>query len=261
MLKQILFVVLVFVLLTWVPFIQRHFIYFPTNTTPDHVQELAEDMEDISLITADGLTLHAWYKAPVEQNPVILYLPGNAGNRGYRVRLARFFMNAGLGVLLLDYRGYGGNPGKPSEAGLYQDGRAGMKFLKTQTHPVVLYGESLGTGVATQLATEFPICALVLQSPFTSMTALARNWYPWLPILVKDRFNSIQKIKTVRRPVLILHGVKDTIVPYQQGLELFKEANKPREIVSFPKKGHNDLWDENFAQKVIAFIQGNCVPQ
>lgn len=259
MFKSILLVVLVFILVTWIPFVQRHFIYFPATNTPDRIESFAEDMEDVTISTQDGVQLHAWYKAPADNKPVILYLPGNAGNRGYRVRLARFFMDAGYGILLLDYRGYGGNPGKPDEMGLYADGRAGIQFLKTQSAPIVIYGESLGTAVAVQMAMEFPICALILQSPLTSMTAVSRYWYPWLPVYLKDRYNSLQKIKDIHRPLLILHGEQDHIIPLQQGLELYKEAHKPKEMLIFPKKGHNDLWDEEFAKKVMAFIAGKCV--
>lgn len=241
--------------------LQRYFIYFPSGELPSRKDFHAQDMEVIKLSVADGLTLNAWYKPSVGHKPVILYLHGNAGHIGHRMHLVRQFLSAGYGVLLLEYRGYGGNPGKPTEAGFYEDGRAAMRFLQheKQSKQIVLYGESLGTGVATQLATEFSVCAVVLQSPYTSLSALARYHYRWLPVPVIDKYDSLSRIQQIHAPLLMLHGKLDVVVPYSQGLSLFNLANQPKQWQEFPTKGHHDLWDEHFAPTVIHFINSYCI--
>ncbi len=257
---------LILVLLIGVLFIavysfQRHFIYFPASDKPSLRDFNALDMQIIQIPVAKGLVLDSWYKPPQNHQPVILYLHGNAGHIGYRMYLARHFISAGLGILLLEYRGYGGNRGRPAEKGLYEDGRAAMRFLKQQGIPeksIILYGESLGTGIATQLATEFSVCSVILQSPYASFTALARYHYWGLPIPVLDKYDSLSKIAKIHSPLLILHGKLDIIVPYPQGEILFNFANEPKKLIKFPNKGHNDLWDEHFASIVINFITKHC---
>lgn len=261
MLKQLLLVVLFLILALLVTYsLQRYLIYFPTAEIPNRKDFHAQDMQVVKISVADGLLVNAWYKPSVAYKPVILYLHGNGGHIGYRMPLVRQFLSAGFGVLLLEYRGYGGNPGKPTESGLYEDGRAAMRFLQqaNQHKQIVLYGESLGTGVATQLATEFPICALVLQSPYTSLSALARYHYRWLPVAVLDKYDSLSRIQKIQAPTLMLHGKLDDVVPYSQGLALFERANQPKQWEEFPTKGHHDLWDQHFAHTVINFINAYC---
>lgn len=261
-LKQLLlllFIISLFFIVAY--YSQRHFIYFPASETPNPKDFGAEDMQVIQLPSAKGVTLTSWYKPTENKKPTILYMHGNAGHIGYRMYLARQFLSEGYGVLLLEYRGYGGNPGKPTEAGLYQDARAAVHFLKEQGVPedhIVFYGESLGTGVATKMATEFSACALVLQSPFTSFTDLARFHYPWIILPVIDKYDSLSRIQQIHVPVLMLHGHLDRIVPYDQGLDLFNQANQPKQWVELKYKGHLDLWNPEFAQKVMDFIQNYC---
>lgn len=261
-LKQFLFLLLLILfILIVVYFLQRRLVYFPDSEKPNPQGFHAQDMQVIQIHVADGLTLNSWYKPPMDKKPTVLYLHGNAGNIGSRMYLVRQFLSAGFGVFLLEYRGYGGNPGSPTELGFYQDGRAAIQFLRQQgipEHNVVLYGESLGTGVATQLATEYPICALILQSPYTSLTALARYHYFWLPIPLMDKYDSLSRIKKIHVPILMLHGQLDEVVPYSQGLTLFHMANQPKQWIKFPDKGHHNLWNEHFAQEVIHFIQSSC---
>ena len=262
-LKEIIYGILILSVLLGLlfqPTIQRYFIYFPNTHTPDRKEFSAEDMQMVTLHTQDGLALQAWYHPSTDQKPLILYLPGNAGHRGYRMSRVRHFMTAGYGLLLIDYRGYGGNPGSPSEAGFYQDARAAMRFLQNKPYPIIVFGESIGTGVAIQIATEFPICALILQSPFTSMTALRQYFYPWLPIPLQDKYDSLHKIPNIHVPLLFLHGQADTIVPYQQGKILFEHANHPKEFLSYPNKGHNNLWEQAYLKTILAFIKRqNCL--
>jgi len=242
---------------------QRQVIYYPSRETPKRRDYQAMDMQVVGLTTADGLQLHAWYKVAQINQPTLLYLHGNAGNIGNRIGFARQFIHAGFGLLLLEYRGYGGNKGRPTEKGLYEDGRAGLQFLQQQgvkPKSIVLYGESLGSGVATKLAQEIRSCAVVLQSPYTSLTELARYHYPWLLFLKTwDKFDSMSRIASIQAPLLILHGKKDDIVPFSQGVALFQRAHNPKEILSFELYGHNDLSSApGFAEKVIEFVKLHC---
>lgn len=264
MVKQLVtvtFFVFLFLMLTIYVF-QRHLIYFPAKEMPSRQLFHAEDMQEIKIPTEDGLFLTSWYKAAMLNQPTLLYLHGNGGHIGFRMSLVRQFLRQGFGVLLLEYRGYSGNPGKPSEQGLYKDGRAGMQFLQQQgisPHSVVVYGESLGTGVATQIAKEYPICALVLQSPFTSLPAVARYHYPWIFIPPWDKFDSLGRISSIKAPLLILHGKQDDVVPYVQGQSLFKQANEPKRFISFENKDHNNLWwDSHFSAEISHFIKAAC---
>lgn len=262
MLKQLLLIFFIIILIVSLSYsFQRYFIYFPSPEQPNLKVFQAEDMRVIKLSTADGLTLNSWYKPSNGTKPTIVYLHGNAGHIGYRMYLLRQLLAEGLGVLLLEYRGYGGNPGKPTESGLYEDARAAIKFLQQQGIPAnhtVLYGESLGTGVAIQIATEYSVCALVLQSPYTSFTALARFHYPWIFMPLRDKYDSLSRIQKIHAPVLMLHGKLDNIVPYQQGLVLFERANQPKKWIEFPDKGHQNLWSPLFAREVIHFINSYC---
>lgn len=262
MLKQFLFIILFIILLfVVVYFFQRHFIYFPSKEVPDRMVFHAEDMQQIELTTTDGIILNSWYKPAAENKPTILYFHGNAGHIGHRMYLIRQFLSEGFGVFLLEYRGYAGNKGQPSEKGFYEDGRAAISFLFRQhieSRRIVLYGESIGTGVAVQVASKFPVCALVLQAPFTSLAALSRYHYPWIMVPLQDKFDSLSRIHKIKVPLLVLHGEQDTIVPYTQGQALFHSANEPKRWIGFSQKGHNDLWDTFFSKEVSQFIYTHC---
>ncbi|KTD20191.1 alpha/beta hydrolase [Legionella londiniensis] len=264
MIKQLLImgVLIVIILMFFMYIWQRHLIYLPSKERPKPKDYQASDMEVIAIHTEDGLTLNSWYKAAREGRPTILYLHGNAGHIGFRIPLVRRFMNEGIGVLLLEYRGYGGNKGSPSEQGLYQDGQAAVKFLQMQgvkAQKLVLYGESLGTGVAIKLALETQACALILQTPFTSLADLARYHYPWMVIKPWDRFDSLKRIAEIKAPVLVLHGKRDQIVPYEQGLALYQKANEPKELKAYEHGHHLNLWNyKTFAEDVIGFIEMHC---
>ncbi|WP_058533891.1 alpha/beta hydrolase [Legionella saoudiensis] len=241
---------------------QRNLIYFPAQEVPTRQAYHAMDMQELHLKTSDGIELLAWYKAAHTNQPTILLLHGNAGHIGYRMFLARAFLDVGFGVLLLEYRGYGGNKGSPTEEGFYTDARTAIHFLQQQGIPsqhLVLYGESIGTGVAVKMAEEFPVCALVLQSPYTSLPAVARYHYPWIFIAPSDKYDSLSRIAKVKSPVLILHGKEDKLIPFAQGSTLFNKANEPKIFAALDNKDHNNLWDPNFVKIVMDFIQLHCL--
>lgn len=245
-------------------FLQRTLIYAPSKITPERQAFHANDMRVIQLTTDDGLTLRSWYKHAQKSKPTVVIFHGNAGHIGARMPLARHFITEGFGVLLLEYRRYGGNPGSPTEQGLYSDTRAAMKFLKEEHVPlqnIILYGESLGTGVATYAATQYPnACALILQSPYTTMADLGRHHYAWIPIEPWDKFDSMSRIHTIHMPLLALHGTNDTVVPYAQGVTLFEKANQPKQWVKLSEQGHNNLWQPDFLSTVTTFINLHCKP-
>ena len=240
---------------------QRHLMYFPDTGKPDPADFGVPEMGEVILKTGDGLDLMAWYRAPRSDTlPVILYFHGNAGHIGFRAAKVRPYIDAGFGVLLLSYRGYGGNPGRPTEEGLYQDGRAAVAFVAGKGIPArrtVLYGESLGCGVAVQLAIEGTPAAVVLEAPFTSTADIAAKHYPFVPVryLVWDRFDSMDKIGAVQAPLFFLHGERDRIVPVGYGRKLFEAAPEPKSARYFAEAGHNDLYSYGAAEAVIGFIR------
>src|SRR5262249_5157532 len=214
---------------------QRRIVFRPDPTLADLTAAgLADQMAEVAIRTDDGLTLSSWWAPPARgDGRVIVYFHGNAGHRGGRADRIRDYLAAGYGVLLVGYRGYGGNPGTPTEVGLYQDARAHLAFLpapNVQPEQTILFGESLGTPVAIQMATEVPILALVLEAPLASITHSARARYPLFvfDFLVRDKFNSLRKIGAVRVPLLLIHGEKDRTTAVRFGRMIYDAANEPK---------------------------------
>jgi fermentation-respiration switch protein FrsA (DUF1100 family) len=241
---------------------QRQLLYFPDRSSPRFGAASGMGLREIHLHTADGLSLLSWYLPPPEGRPVILYFHGNGGNITYRIdRLVRF-AQAGYGVLMLEYRGYGGNPGTPTETGLYEDAGAAMRFLAEQGisgKRLVLYGESLGTGVAVRMAAREPVGALILEAPYTSIAAAAQYHYPYIPaaLLIWDRFDSLSLISHVKAPILVLHGGRDVVVPPRFTRELFAAAPEPKEEWYVPDAGHEDLVQFGAVDAAVKFLRSH----
>ncbi len=241
---------------------QRRIVFRPDPTLADLVAAgLAEQMTEVEIKTKDGLTLTSWWAPPVRPDRrVIVYLHGNAGHRGSRADRIGDYLSAGYGVLLVGYRGYGGNPGEPTEAGLYEDARANLAFLAAQNvrpEHTVLLGESLGTAVAIQMATELPILALILEAPLASVLHSARARYPLFAFdfLVRDKFNSVAKIGKVKVPLLLIHGEKDRTTAVRFGRMLYDAANEPKRAHFIAEAGHTDLKEHGFAKSATDFIE------
>ncbi len=243
-----------FLLLLW--FTQRRLIYFPVREVPEPADIGWPELEQATFTAEDGVALHGWF-APAAGAPrdlAVLVHHGNGGNVVHRLDLLEHLSQAGLHVLVYDYRGYGRSAGSPSEAGLYRDGRAAQAWLLARTglppERLVQYGESLGCAVALELAVGAPAPprAVVLQAPFTSLADAAGTHYPWLPVrvLLRDRFDNAGKIGRLRAPLLVLHGTHDGIVPPEHGRELLRRAMAaaPARLVEVPRRGHNDLWSD-----------------
>lgn len=220
--------------------LQRQLIYLPGGE-PAPVATALPGAEAVTLTTPDGLELEAWY---LERGPAaVLVLPGNAGNRGIRAPLAEALADLGLSVLLLDYRGYGGNPGAPTEDGLLTDARTAADWLEevAAADQLVLFGESLGSGVAVSLAHERAPAAVVLRSPFPSLVDVARQHYGPVPEwLLRDRFPTADRIGAVDAPVLVVAATEDAIVPLELSRRVHDAAGEPSRFVTLDGVGHND---------------------
>jgi fermentation-respiration switch protein FrsA (DUF1100 family) len=242
-------------------FSQRSLMYFPDTAQTTPAAAGLPQAEEVPLTTADGAHIHVWHVAPQDGKPVVLYFHGNGGSLKYRVGRFSKLIGAGIGLVAVEYRGYGGDPGTPSEQGLIADAEAGYAYAAAHYPPqqIVVWGESLGTGVAVALAAEKPVGRVILEAPFTSALAVGERRYWYLPVrlLMKDQFRSDERIAKVTAPLLILHGMQDRTVPYALGEQLFDMANKPKHIVRFVDGGHEDL-DQNGALDAVArFLAGD----
>ena len=241
-------------------FSQRKLLYNPNQEISTPVDYGVTDMSVVQAPTADGLTLHAWWRAPVDTTkPVIVYFHGNAGQIGDRADKVRVYLDAGYGVLLMSYRYNAGAGGTPSEAGLFLDGEAAIKFASLAGYSadrLVMYGESLGTGIAVEMAARHRVAALVLEAPYTDMGALAQHHYWYAPSkwLLKDRFASIERIARNQSPVFIFHGGRDRLIPIRFGRALFDAAPAPKEFHGIDDAAHNDLYDHGAAKAVLEFL-------
>lgn len=239
---------------------QRHLMYFPDSHRPTPSGSGVPEMDEVALETDDGLTLLAWHRPPMDARlPTLIYFHGNAGHIGMRADKVLPFLDAGFGVLLTTWRGFSGNPGKPNEDGLYHDGRAARDYLLAAgaaPHEIVLYGESLGTGIAVQLATEQAPAALVLEAPYNCIADVAQARIPLLPVkqLVLDRFDSQAKIANVAAPLLVVHGGRDGTIPIRFGEKLFAAATEPKKMQIYPEAGHNDLYAHGMGRLTVDFL-------
>ena len=260
MLKIILIIIGLYALLVGALFVfQRNILFVPGKSKPIASASLVPEMREITLLTSDGLSLYSWYYKGDEDKPIIIYFQGNAGTIFDRDYKARYFIDLGYSFLMLGYRGYGGNPGDPSELGFNVDGEAALVFAKNlgfKISQTILYGESLGTGVSVNLAINYDIHSLILEAPYTSIEKIASERYWFVPVhyLLKDSFNSLSKIDNITSPLLILHGDQDKIINMKYGKELFFQAPEPKKIHIFEGAGHANLYDYKAGKIVNSFI-------
>jgi uncharacterized protein len=240
---------------------QRSLMYFPETVHTTPVQAGLPEAEEVSLTASDGVKSLAWHVPPRDGKPVILYFHGNGGALRYRVARFRKLIADGIGLVALEYRGYGGLDGNPTEAGLIADAEAAYAFAAARygARQLVPWGESLGSGVAVALATERPVGRVILEAPFTSTAAIAavRYWYVPISLLMKDQYRSDERIKKVTAPVLILHGMRDELIPYAMGERLFELTKAPKHIVRFLDGHHEDLDSNGALHAVARFLAGD----
>jgi fermentation-respiration switch protein FrsA (DUF1100 family) len=236
---------------------QRSLLYPANQYRPVPAAMRVPELQVVTLRTRDGLDLVAWYGAPRAGKPTVVSFHGNGDFIGAGAPLARLLLDRGYGVLLTSYRGYSGNPGAPTEAGLYEDGRAAMDFVEARGAVVVVHGFSLGSGVAVQMATERKVAAMILDAPFTAAVDVAASAYPFVPVhlLMHDRFDSLAKIGTLTVPVLVTHGTHDEVVPAAQFDRLYDAIKGPKTRHTIDGATHTDLWQRGSGAAAIAFLE------
>ena len=239
---------------------QRHFAFQPDRGSA--FDSTHEPFVIYEYTSSDGLKLRGLMSAAQPGKPTIVHFHGNAGNLSNRLFKAAHYLPKGYGLVLVGYRGYGGNPGLPSEKGFYDDARTSIAYLQQQgvaIKDMIFYGESMGTAVAVQMATEYPDAkALILEAPFTSVVDVGAVYYWYLPVrlLMKDRFDSASKIGKVKMPVLILHGTKDQTVGYHFGKTLYGYVTSAtKEFVTIEGGNHMDLYDFKAGETINAFLE------
>ena len=247
---------------------QRRLMYRPhTHVNTPH-RDKSPDLKKIALKTKDGLTLVSYYKAPEKAEngtsyPTVLYLHGNTGPAQDAAHKLIPLVNAGYGVLLLEYRGYGENTGSPSENGLIADAEAALDYIYSKQGDkaeVYYYGMSMGTGVANGLAERRPPAGLIQECGFTSMTDAARIRYPVFPVglIIKDTFDSERRITSLTAPLLVLHGERDKTVPVAQGKAIFDAAgSKDKTLKLYPDGRHTNLYDSGASDDVVDWLNAH----
>ena len=248
-----------FIIILFVYFYQRNLLYHPSENNYLN-DKITFNYEEIFIETKKKIKLKSWFiKKDLNKFKTILIFHGNAGNLFNRVYKLNELNKLDVNILLISWRGFSGNKGKPTEKNLYHDAEEAVKWLNNRgviSKNIILYGESLGTGVATELGKSNAFGGIILESPFTSIANAAKIYYPYLPvnIILKDRYNSIGKIKNITTPILIMHGKKDNIVPQKMGLELYEKANQPK-FSYFPENDdHMMEYNGELLKKIKFFI-------
>jgi len=237
---------------------QRSLMYFPEKLRTAPADAGFPEATEVVLDTSDGERLIAWHVPPRAGAPVILYFHGNGGSLRGRVDRYRALTSDGTGLVALSYRGYAGSSGEPTEAGLLLDASAAYDFARSRhlDAKLVVWGESLGSGVAVALAADKAVERVVLEAPFLSAADIGAAAYPYVPVrwLMKDQFRSDLRIGRVKAPVLILHGDHDTVVPIESGERLYALITAPKRFVRFPGSGHEDLSAHGAVEAAKSFL-------
>ena len=242
-----------------VPALQQRLMYFPDPRYFTPAQAGLAHVTERVLETPDGARVIAWQAKAKPGQPTILYFHGNAGSLETRDERIRKYTARGLGVFMMTYRGFGGSSGKPSEAANVADAQLAYATLAASgvaPEDIIVYGESLGTGVAVQVAAAKPVGGLVLDAPYTSMVDLAALHYPYIPgrWFMTDRYETRRHIAGVAAPLLVIHGDRDRIVPAAMGREVFALANEPKTLKTFPDAGHDDHYKFGSYDALYAWI-------
>ena len=239
-------------------FTQRSLMYFPETIRTAPADAGLPEAQEMVLDTADGEKIIVWHVPPRDDKPVVLDFPGNGGALRHRVARYRPLIADGFGLVAVSYRGYGGSSGRPSEDGLLEDANAAYAFAKVRypAEGFVLWGESLGTGVAVALAAVKPIARLVLEAPFSSAVDVAASAYPFVPVrwLMKDQFRSDLRIGKVTAPVLIIHGERDDVIPIASAERLYALITAPKRFLRIAGAGHGDLASHGAVEAGKRFI-------
>ncbi|MHC4707031.1 MAG: alpha/beta hydrolase [Planctomycetota bacterium] len=227
---------------------QPKFVYSPLREIPYTPDELGLDFENVTFSSADGLQLNGWYIPASDSGLTVLFCHGNGGNMMHRLDSMNFLYNLGLNCFIFDYRGYGNSEGRPTEKGTYLDARAAYKWLtvekKIPAHKIIVFGRSLGGCIAAQLTTQIKAKALIIESAFTSYVDIGQRFYPYMPVrwFASFSYRTIDYIKDVKIPVMIIHSKNDDVIPFEFGLQLYEAANEPKEFVQIFGSHNDGFW-------------------
>ena len=252
--------VIYFLALVFLYFYQRSLLYHP-NENNYSGDKISVDIEKVKIQTSDNIELLGWYhEKNLKDYKTLVYFHGNAGSLENRIHKLNHFQDMNINFLIVAWRGFNGNKGKPSEKGLYVDGKSAIDWLKKKgvdEKNLILYGESLGTGVATHLAQNKNYAGVILETPFTSMIDAAKNFYPYIPVnlLLKDKFENYKKVKNINSPILIMHGEVDQIVPFSMGKKIYELANNPKYSYFTKYDNHMMEYDENLILALKSFFK------
>ena len=218
---------------TYMYVFQRNFLYHPDKNNYLRSEKLNADTKEISVPSTEGIALKAWFYKNPQNKYTVLFFHGNAGGLGNRIYKLNELKNLNLNYLIISWRGFSGNKGSPTEQGLYSDARSALKWLEKNNiskSKIILYGESLGTGVAVEVGQNQKFAGIILESPYTSIVDAAKIYYPYLPVdlILKDKYSSLKKIKNINSPTLIMHGGADIIIPIAMGKKLFDEVQSKK---------------------------------
>ena len=254
-----LLILIYFVITVVVYFFQRKLLYHPFSPQITG-KGLIHNFETINFKTSDNFELKGWFHLKNSNKKTILFLHGNAGNLDNRIDKLNFLGNMDINFLIISWRGYSGNPGNPSETGLYKDALGGIEWLNKKgisNDRIILYGESLGTAITTEVAQNENFAGIILEAPFTSMVDMGQKIYPIFPVkfLLKDKYESKNKIKNIKSPILVLHGRKDKIVPFYMGEKIFEMANSPKFKYFTDLDDHMINFDEKLVNEIDLFIR------
>jgi len=250
-------ILIYFIILSVIYFTQRSLMYHPSENNYLDENKFNHKIEKIKIPSDYELT--SWYFKKNESFKTLLFFHGNAGSLENRIYKLNDLSKLNLNYLIVAYRGFSGNKGHPTEEGLYKDARAAKYWLNLNNisdQNIILYGESLGTAVAIDLAKDHKFAGIILESPFTSMIKLSSKYYPWAPtrLLLKDKYETDKKIKKVFSPLLVLHGRKDNIVPFEMGEKLFKLANNPKYNYFIDNDDHMMDFNDDLIDSINSFI-------
>jgi len=251
--------VIYFLVLVFLYFYQRSLLYHP-NENNYSGDKISVDIEKVKIQTSDNIELLGWYhEKNLKDYKTLVYFHGNAGSLENRIHKLTHFQYMNINFLIIAWRGFNGNKGKPSERGLYVDGKSAIDWLKKKgvdEKNLILYGESLGTGIATHLAQNKNYAGVILETPFTSMIDAAKNFYPYIPInlLLKDKFENFKKVKNINTPILVMHGEVDQIVPFSMGKKIYEIANNPKYSYFTKYDDHMMEYDENLVLALKSFF-------
>ena len=257
--KSFFLLILIYVVITVIVyFYQRKLLYHPFS--PQITGEgLIHNFETINFKTSDNFVLKGWFHLKNSNKKTILFLHGNAGNLDNRIDKLNSLGSMEINFLIIAWRGYSGNLGSPSEVGLYKDALGAIKWLNEKgisNDQIVLYGESLGTAIATEVGQNKNFAGIILEAPFTSMVDMGQKIYPIFPVrfLLKDKYESKNKIKNLKSPILVLHGRKDKIVPFYMGEKIFEMANNPKFKYFTDLDDHMMIFDDKLINEIDLFI-------